>query len=762
MSSFSKTDFMNNLFKYFCFFLAFYILNCASVSGLYPFCFGLFFCLVWCNQKVYILAPLYILASVLYFGDYFSIVCSGSTVLVMLIAYIFHYKFKRPFNTILICLYAILSQLVTLYFSITMNNDIINAVLTIIIGIVVMLAYIHFFQNLLLRGIRRKFQVTEAISGGIFLIALSNGIYNLPYIGSMAISVVVAFCLLLGVRCFGASVGLYLGAIFGIGVAFATNSLVYIALFACWAIVVSAMQSNKKIYACLGLILIDILIEVYFLPTYTFYNFGAVLVGVLLYLLLPNKVLEQISNIVINEKETNAMSTLLNRERDTLYKRLQNLSVVFKEMQNAFCSMTRQNLTSEQMQTQVVGKVKQNICSSCPNKSNCLRTFEDETNYALSNMANYAECRGKVNIIDVPTALSCRCNRLGAVLNEVNKEVLNYKDKRNIVESQNISRLIIAEQLFGISQVMQGLADSVASRIEFDAQKEKNIIETLGFNNILCIEAVVYKIKNYSYHASLVVKDCDIVDDTLIEVVGLILNQPMIITKKEPAKKPKFTIINMQLANTFDMVFGCSGAKKSGSTESGDTHSILRISADKFLLALCDGMGSGDTAEKNSSLAISLIENFYKAGFESEVVLGSVNKLLAQNGEETFNALDIGVVDLTNGNCDLYKVGSPCSFIKQPNETTLIPAGALPLGILDDLKPSVTAKVLVNGDMLIFLSDGITDAFEDEVLLRDYIDMCDTTNPQTLADAILNESLKLNQYAPRDDMTVLVGRIYRK
>jgi len=60
------------------------------------------------------------------------------------------------------------------------------------------------------------------------------------------------------------------------------------------------------------------------------------------------------------------------------------------------------------------------------------------------------------------------------------------------------------------------------------------------------------------------------------------------------------------------------------------------------------------------------------------------------------------------------------------------------------------------------LSDGITDAFEDEVMLRDYIDMCDTTNPQTLADAILNEGLKLNQYAPRDDMTVLVGRIYRK
>ena len=85
----------------------------------------------------------------------------------------------------------------------------------------------------------------------------------------------------------------------------------------------------------------------------------------------------------------------------------------------------------------------------------------------------------------------------------------------------------------------------------------------------------------------------------------------------------------------------------------------------------------------------------------------------------------------------------------------------MPLGILEDIRPSVSARVLGNNDMIILLTDGILDAYKDEVLLRNYIENCNTTNPQTLADAILNEALKLNNYAPQDDMTVMVAKLYR-
>ena len=67
---------------------------------------------------------------------------------------------------------------------------------------------------------------------------------------------------------------------------------------------------------------------------------------------------------------------------------------------------------------------------------------------------------------------------------------------------------------------------------------------------------------------------------------------------------------------------------------------------DRFLVALSDGMGSGETANNISSVSLSLIESFYKAGMESSLILDTVNKLMAINAEDTFTALDVSVIDL--------------------------------------------------------------------------------------------------------------------
>lgn len=56
----------------------------------------------------------------------------------------------------------------------------------------------------------------------------------------------------------------------------------------------------------------------------------------------------------------------------------------------------------------------------------------------------------------------------------------------------------------------------------------------------------------------------------------------------------------------------------------------------KCIVALCDGMGSGSNAEKMSETAIGLVENFYRAGFDSDTILSCVNHLLVGCGNEVF------------------------------------------------------------------------------------------------------------------------------
>ena len=60
------------------------------------------------------------------------------------------------------------------------------------------------------------------------------------------------------------------------------------------------------------------------------------------------------------------------------------------------------------------------------------------------------------------------------------------------------------------------------------------------------------------------------------------------------------------------------------------------------------------------------------------------------------------------------------------------------------------------------VTDGITDAFVSQENIIEYVSKLASNNPQTLAESILNEALRLNEMTAKDDMTVLVSRMYLK
>jgi stage II sporulation protein E len=176
-------------------------------------------------------------------------------------------------------------------------------------------------------------------------------------------------------------------------------------------------------------------------------------------------------------------------------------------------------------------------------------------------------------------------------------------------------------------------------------------------------------------------------------------------------------------------------------------------------MAICDGMGAGERARRASTLALSLVENFYKAGFPDEIIMHSVNQLLTFTGQDIFSALDICVFDLSNGDIDFIKVGAPDGFIKRGREVEVVESGALPLGILDEIEPKITRAVLLAGDVVVLCSDGITDAFGGRTRLAGFINNTDTKNPQEIADKILAETVSRSQKSVADDCTITVARI---
>ena len=142
-------------------------------------------------------------------------------------------------------------------------------------------------------------------------------------------------------------------------------------------------------------------------------------------------------------------------------------------------------------------------------------------------------------------------------------------------------------------------------------------------------------------------------------------------------------------------------------------------------------------------------------------VLDTINKLLAFSRDERFACIDICSVDLNTGGAEFVKIGSPVAVILRDGKVRVLESGSLPMGILDTLRPAVAQEKLSDGDMLVFMSDGITSAFGSTPELIEFLQPLKPLNPQNLADKLLAAALERTGGKAEDDMTVLCTRIFQ-
>ena len=74
-------------------------------------------------------------------------------------------------------------------------------------------------------------------------------------------------------------------------------------------------------------------------------------------------------------------------------------------------------------------------------------------------------------------------------------------------------------------------------------------------------------------------------------------------------------------------------------------------------------------------------------------------------------------------------------------------------------------KKLYDGDYVIMMSDGVLDVVppkERAAFLRQIIGDAPGKNPQVIAGRILNASLLMQNFEPKDDMTVLVCGVFQQ
>ena len=138
---------------------------------------------------------------------------------------------------------------------------------------------------------------------------------------------------------------------------------------------------------------------------------------------------------------------------------------------------------------------------------------------------------------------------------------------------------------------------------------------------------------------------------------------------------------------------------------------------------------------------------------------------MLKSNDEIFTTFDISLLDLYTGKLQIIKTGAPATFIKKKDRVDIINSQSLPVGILKDVDFNVYEEYLEDGDIIIMMSDGILEANEDidggEKWMKDLIMNIDSLNPKTVAETILSQAENISNGKIKDDMTVLVTKVWK-
>ncbi len=176
------------------------------------------------------------------------------------------------------------------------------------------------------------------------------------------------------------------------------------------------------------------------------------------------------------------------------------------------------------------------------------------------------------------------------------------------------------------------------------------------------------------------------------------------------ANRGKLAVLPSGADGRYSIDIGTSGYARSGAV-SGDSYICKELSDGRYIIILSDGMGKGEAAAVESSLAVKTLANLIEAGFDIEIALRTLNSiLLLKSEEEIFSTIDIGIFNRNSGRFKLYKVGAASTFVKRGDRVDTVKMAALPMGIVDGLKIDFVSLKLQPGDQIIMVSDGITDS----------------------------------------------------
>ncbi len=629
---------------------------------------------------------------------------------------------------------------------------------------IVSLLMIYVFSTLIHMSVnpakRTLFSVEETIclALGALVFVCMFGPLNIKgvYIASIVAQLLVLGMAYTGGASFGAGVGLALGMALCFGI---SAEVTMIGMLGIAGMLGGTLRKLKKPGVAFSYILTVLLFLIAFFNQVVW---PLVLIetglAVLIFTLLPKRLLTFVGRYIdIKTRREFEYRMHTRRFKELTVGRLQEVSEVFLQTGDMFAKEAEAKIHSNMQISGVLSIVADSTCKDCVFKKSCWDKEFLNTYNVFNRLFVAFEKNGYLDETHIDAVFAKKCYNVKGILTTAESMFASYLLSLKWQKKIDQSRLITGKQLKGVAKVVADIGREVETGFQFLEHVEEKVAAALDAANCrvkeVCAEslggsvAVGVKMKGGGSENGI----------SLESVVSGACGVRMQKASVTPCGAGAYSLIRFEQAKRYQTQTGI--AKLTKADISGDSHVAVPLKDGRFLLMLCDGMGSGETAYRESAAAVSLVENFFKAGFDDSVIFDTINRLLQLKGsDEVFTTVDLCVLDLKSGSAKFTKIGAESSYLVNSEGLIEVSPGSLPMGIIDEVKPVSAAHTFSEGDMIVMMSDGVADEIQGDAV--EWFSDIDMTDAQSAADAIIDKAL--NGQPPRDDMTVMVTRLVRE
>lgn len=349
---------------------------------------------------------------------------------------------------------------------------------------------------------------------------------------------------------------------------------------------------------------------------------------------------------------------------------------------------------------------------------------------------------------EIPEGLRVRCERLPSILrslapDQVSEGELGGKSKCRV----------LAEDWSAVGGLLDGMSEKLELDSRFDPAASRRLKNALALIGVPAARVRVFGERlRYTelsgMEPAFMHAGSDDIRRCAENAFGVNMTEPQVALDGESLR------IVMRAGEKYRVSVGrfISSAKPGAC---GDSAAAFAGDDGYFRAVLSDGMGSGSEAAFTAGTVTLFLERLLSAGVNMSAALNLINTFLRERRIECSATVDVMELDLICGGAKFIKSGAAPSFVLRNGRLFKLRSRTVPIGILPSADAeSITFRV-EPGDLIVMMSDGVTQTSEDCPWLYDILCNERISHLTASAKRIADEAGKRGD----DDISVMLMRV---